>query len=130
MPRQQPRIFTGEALAQIAFPLGGIGTGTVSLGGRGQLKDWEIHDHPDKGRVQRFTFFALWARRQDETPVAKILERRILPPYNYGHGVPQDQLSGVGRFQEVEFTGTYPIADLKFIDDDMPVEVGLTAFNP
>lgn len=29
-------------LLNIALPLGGIGTGTVSLGGRGELRDWEI----------------------------------------------------------------------------------------
>ena len=33
----------------IAFPLGGIGTGTISLGGRGNLRDWEIFNRPDKG---------------------------------------------------------------------------------
>ena len=31
-----------EHLLNIALPLGGIGTGTVSLGGRGELRDWEI----------------------------------------------------------------------------------------
>ena len=38
-----------EHLSQIAIPLGGIGTGTVSLGGRGQLRDWEIMNRPSKG---------------------------------------------------------------------------------
>ena len=31
-----------DHLLNIALPLGGIGTGTVSLGGRGELRDWEI----------------------------------------------------------------------------------------
>jgi hypothetical protein len=33
----------------IALPVGGIGTGTVSLGGRGNLQDWEIMNRPAKG---------------------------------------------------------------------------------
>jgi len=33
------RNYRGAGLATIAFPLGGIGTGTVSLGGRGNLFD-------------------------------------------------------------------------------------------
>ena len=32
-----PRTYSGRQLAMIAFPLGGIGTGSISLGGRGQL---------------------------------------------------------------------------------------------
>ena len=47
---QYPRTYTGRQLAMIAFPLGGIGTGSISLGGRGQLRDWEIFNRPDKGQ--------------------------------------------------------------------------------
>ena len=35
-----------EHLSQISFPLGGIGTGSIGLGGRGQLRDWEIMYNP------------------------------------------------------------------------------------
>ena len=37
-----------DHLSAIALPLGGIGTGTVSLGGRGELRDWEIVNRPAK----------------------------------------------------------------------------------
>jgi len=40
-----------DHLTRIALPLGGIGTGTVSLGGRGGLCDWEIMNRPAKGFV-------------------------------------------------------------------------------
>lgn len=33
-------------LQRIALPLGGIGT--ISLGGRGDLRDWEIMNRPEK----------------------------------------------------------------------------------
>ena len=46
----QQRSFKGPYLTEIAFPLGGIGTGTVSLGGRGNLRDWEIFNRPAKGK--------------------------------------------------------------------------------
>src|SRR5437868_14826703 len=82
------RTFTGESLREIAFPLGGIGTGTVSLGGRGQLRDWEIFNRPGKGRDLPYTFFALWARPEGGPSVARVLERRFLPPYNGGFGLP------------------------------------------
>lgn len=35
-----PRSFPREA-SQAAFLLGGIGTGNVSVGSRGELRDWE-----------------------------------------------------------------------------------------
>ena len=43
-PQEWPVLknYDQEHLYQIALPLGGIGTGTVSLGGRGELRDWEI----------------------------------------------------------------------------------------
>ncbi len=44
-----PRSFTGDHLAMIAFPLGGVAAGSLSLGGRGQLRDWEIFNRPNKG---------------------------------------------------------------------------------
>ena len=58
------RTFVADHLSEIAFPLGGIGTGTVSLGGRGELRDWEIFNRPGKGKILPFTFVALWARPQ------------------------------------------------------------------
>src|SRR5580704_13880420 len=59
---KKQRVLTGEHLPEVAFPLGGIGTGTVSLGGRGQLRDWEIFNRPGKGKILPFSFVALWAR--------------------------------------------------------------------
>ena len=43
------KTYNSDHLEQIALPLGGIGTGTVSLGGRGELRDWEIMNTPAKG---------------------------------------------------------------------------------
>lgn len=43
--------YTGEHLNKVAFPLGGIGTGTVSLGGRAELRDVEIMNTPARLRL-------------------------------------------------------------------------------
>ena len=64
-PKRNPRwpVLTHyDHLGRIALPLGGIGTGTVPLGGRGDLRDWEIVNRPAKGFVPRRTFFALYAK--------------------------------------------------------------------
>ena len=55
-------------LLNIALPLGGIGTGTVSLGGRGELRDWEIMNKPAKGystvtKGNDAPFFAIYVKQ-------------------------------------------------------------------
>ncbi len=52
------RSYTGAELNRISLPLGGIGTGTVGFGGRGQFRDWELENHPSKGLTSALTFFA------------------------------------------------------------------------
>ncbi len=128
-----PRRFTGASLSQIAFPLGGIGTGTISLGGRGQLRDWEIFNRPGKGDSPQFGFFAIRAQAGSQLPDARVLERRILPPYQrpgLWRGLGFYNLPGLPRFAEAEFEGDYPFARIRFLDDDFPVSVSLEAFNP
>ena len=44
-----PRVFSGDQLKMLAFPLGGVAAGSLALGGRGQLRDWEIFNRPNKG---------------------------------------------------------------------------------
>lgn len=124
------RVFSGQKLKEIAFPLGGIGTGTISLGGRGEFKDWEIFNRPGKGVNLPYTFFSLWAKQQGGKAVARVLERQYLPPFNGESGLPVASAPGLPRFREVYFIGSYPFAKLIFLDNDVPVEVSLNAFNP
>src|SRR5437868_1118490 len=125
-----PREYTGGALREVAFPLGGIGTGTVSLGGRGQLRDWEIFNRPGKGKVLPYSFFSIWARPQGRAAVARVLERRLLPSYAAGHGLPTGTVSGLSRLREARFRGEYPLTWIEFEDDALPLAVHLEAFNP
>ena len=126
--------YTGEHLREIAFPLGGIGTGTVSLGGRGQLCDFEIANRPAKGQAPFRNFFALGVDDGSGIPIARVLERQFFPPFTGSRGVPVHQVPGLPRFGEVRFTGEYPLAHLDFEDGatehPFPVRVSLDAFNP
>jgi uncharacterized protein (DUF608 family) len=125
-----PRIFSGRNLKVIAFPLGGIGTGTISLGGRGQLRDWEIFNRPDKGNTPDYCFPAIWAQAQGEKAVARVLEARIGPPYEGPSGLGSDNVPGLPRLASARFTGAYPFARLEFEDKKLPILVSLEAFNP
>ena len=124
------RTFKGKALSQIAFPLGGIGTGTISLGGRGELRDWEIFNRPGKGVNLPFSFFALKVKEKDKEPLTRILESRLLPPYANAHGLPLSRLSGLPRMYSAKFIGSYPFAEIEFFEPLLPVRIKLCAFNP
>lgn len=127
---EYPRAFTGRRLAMIAFPLGGVGAGSIALGGRGQLRDWEIFNRPDKGHSPAYAFASIWARRGAARPVARVLESRILPPYEGASGLGSANVPGMPRLGSATFTGEFPLARIDFRDADLPVKVRLEAFTP
>ena len=127
---QFPRIFTGRHLTAIAFPLGGVCAGCVSLGGRGQLRDWEIFNRPDKGNAPTYAFPAIWAQAGNRKPVARVLESRIQPPYEGSSGLGTRNAPGLTRLMSATFTGEFPLARIDFADANLPVKVSLEGFSP
>ncbi|MGQ9672531.1 MAG: GH116 family glycosyl hydrolase [Candidatus Aminicenantales bacterium] len=126
----EQRVFAGPELNEIAFPLGGIGTGTVSLGGRGNLRDWEIFNRPGKGVNLPFTFFALYFEPEEGKAGVRVLESQLMPPFSDGHGLHRGGVPGLPRFEKAHFIGEYPFARIRFEDRDVPLEIELEAFNP
>lgn len=113
-----------------AFPLGGIGTGNVSLGARGELRDWELENLPDKGRLNPNTFFAIHAAPRGGTPVTRVLEARHTGRHDWDAGYGFDRLAGLPRLDAATMHGEYPVVDIDFSDEALPVEVSLRAFTP
>ena len=105
-----PRVFKGEQLKMLAFPLGGVGSGSLALGGRGQLRDWEIFNRPNKGYSPQFAFPAIWIKVGNAKPVTRVLEARILPPYEGEDGLGSKNVPGLSRIASAEFTAEYPLA--------------------
>ncbi len=125
-----PRVFRGARLKMIAFPLGGVAAGSISLGGRGQLCDWEIFNRPHQGNRPPYAFPSIWAQAGGAKPVARVLEARILPPYEGSSGLGSNNVPGVPRLDSAEFTGEFPLAHIAFDDAELPVKVALDAFSP
>ena len=127
---QFPRTFTGKQLARISFPLGGIGTGGIGLGGRGNLMDWEIFNRSDVGNSPRYAFPAVWAKVGSLPPVSRVLERRLLPPFDLKpENLGSRNAPGLPRLSEATFHGSFPIANIEFHDGRLPVSVSLDAFS-
>lgn len=125
-----PRKFTADQLKMISFPLGGVGAGSLGLGGRGQLRDWEIFNRPNQGYSPNYAFPSIWVQSGSHAPVARVLEAKILPPYQGEAGLGWQNVPGLTRLQSATFTGEYPLAHVAFDDPDLPVNVTLDAFSP
>jgi uncharacterized protein (DUF608 family) len=112
-----------------AFPLGGIGTGTISLGSRGDLRDFEIFNHPGKGCKLPFSFFAIRSDIEGSHD-ARVLETATYPDFHQGRGYNPNRVMGLPHFKKSSLSVMYPFAELEFVDDTFPLEVSLMAFNP
>jgi non-lysosomal glucosylceramidase len=133
------RTFSGRHLSQVAFPIGGIGTGSISLGGTGELIDWEIFNRPNIGSRMPYSFFTLWAQAADGQPVTKVVQSPPLAPFSgqgganfggFGFGVNRENGAGLPHLHSGTFHGEYPLAWIDFEDPDVPVQVTLEAYNP
>lgn len=124
----------GPQASVAAFPLGGIGTGNVSIGARGELRDWELANRPDKGAELPFSFFAIRTARATEAadaePVTKVLEARLAGPHEGDQGYYAGRLAGLPRLDSSWMLGEYPLLRIEFEDAQIGVGVQLTAFTP
>jgi len=137
--RNKRLLYRGKELQEIAFPLGGIGAGCISLAGSGALVDWEIFNRPNKGVCLPYTFFAIHAAVEGKKPVTRVLQAPPTPPYTgrgcarfagIGFGVNREQGSGLPHMRSATFRGEFPMAYVYFTDPTLPVEVTLEAFSP
>ncbi len=128
------KTYDRDHVERIALPLGGIGTGTVSLGGRGNLMDWEIMNRPAKGYIpyggqQTGPFFALHVGSVDG-PFTRVIEGPLpLSAYEASHGSTAVN-HGLPRFRDVSFAAAYPLGQVLLSDPDSPVDVRIEAWNP
>jgi uncharacterized protein (DUF608 family) len=126
-----PRRFSGTRLKMLSFPLGGVGAGSISLGGRGELKDWSIFNRPDNGKSPTYAFPAIRVHSGNRKPVTKVLEARIIPPYQRGPlDLGWENVPGLPRLESCTFMGEYPMARVDFEDPELPVRIYLEAFTP
>lgn len=124
------RTYDAAHLDRIALPLGGIGTGTVCLGGRGDLRDFELGNRPAKGFRPSTGFFAVRARPEGG-PAQALVAEGPLPYWLYegAFGSPAAN-HGLPRFAEAEFDAAYPLGQVRLTDPEFPVAVTLQGFNP
>jgi len=127
--------YDSQSLYRISMPIGGIGTGCVGLGGRGELRDWEIMNVPSEehfkdGECNNTPYFSMWYKPQGENAKTIMLAGM---PYEYEYlssdGNPFNN-HGIPRFEKAEFASAYPFGQVFFKDNSVPLQVTMKAFNP
>ncbi|MFO7612330.1 MAG: GH116 family glycosyl-hydrolase, partial [Clostridia bacterium] len=130
-------IYTGNNLSHIAFPLGGLGAGMICLQGNGMPGIFSIRNEPDV-HFEPNVFSAVFIKQGAES-AARVLEGQI--PYNKIFGGGGDSLEGMGnglhgknyglpRFEENDFSASFPFAAWNFSDSSIPLDVSLVGWSP
>ena len=112
----RPRTYSGKTLGYVAVPLGGIGTGSLAIDGKGKLIQWQIFNNFSKRTVVPDSFFAARVSPESEPSSTVVLQTEKL--YDFP----------VAR--SLTLVGEYPFAWLTYHDPKLPVQITLEAFNP
>jgi non-lysosomal glucosylceramidase len=136
--RGQAEVYTGAALAYIGMPIGGIGTGTVYLGGDGKLWLWDIFNETKEGISDKI--YKDWQGKKEIKP--RDGGNFIFPvapeyPFEQGFGIRVIQKNAIWQknldfkgFQDISFKGQYPMAEISYRDANLPVTIDLQSFSP
>jgi non-lysosomal glucosylceramidase len=127
--------YEGKYLEKIAMPVGGIGTGNISIGGNGQWKDVEIMNKPGMGYYgsvspKNAVCFMVFTRNETGEKHAKLLTGPIpATEYNGSQGSVSPN-HGLPRFASATFDAAYPFAMVNLEDSGMPISAKVRVFNP
>ncbi len=121
-------------ISKVALPIGGIGTGTVSINGRGSLVDWEIMNIAGKGFSTQTPgndapFFAIHIEDNENKYTKGLMGPLLDYEYEHWEGRPVDH-HGVPRFEKSTFDAAYPFGIVNLSDSGLPVDVKVKAYNP
>ena len=125
------KTYEGKYAARVKMPVGGIGTGTISVSGKGALVDWETRNKPEKGRNPSVwgwgSAFVIRAAKADGTKVARLLQGPMDEGLEY-FGAPVNH--GMPRFARSVFKAAFPFAQVELEDPKMPFKVTMETYNP
>ena len=134
--RGSEEVYTGEELTYIGMPVGGITAGQVYLGGDGKLWLWKIFNKQHNGVVEKVTHLdgRRIRSRDGSNYVIPIMQDS---PFEQGFKVKirqqetkYERYLDARGFKDISFKGQYPLAEVKYRDKALPIEIDLTAFSP
>ncbi len=124
-------VYEGARLERIAFPMGGIGGGTVCLEGTGALSHLSVRNRSDLFN-EPSVFAAVHVKgvtngtRVLEGPVPRW---KVFGPPGSSVGW-EHRTYGLPRFSNVNFRARFPFGQIELSDPGMPVDAQLTGWSP
>ena len=132
----------GEKLAQVSFPVGGIGAGCIGLAGNGYLEQWEIFNEAGKFRHNGPSHFIVRAESLDgQLQDVRVLQGDLPRDFmgeprgtetmfnGFGWGPDADTFAALPHFKECELNGEFPVAEYTLGDPHFPGKVLFTAWS-
>ncbi|MEN8155772.1 MAG: GH116 family glycosyl hydrolase [Bacteroidota bacterium] len=123
--------YENEYLNRVAFPMGGIGAGMITLEGTGGISHVSVRNKPDI--FNEPNMFAAISVKGIENG-AKVLEgpeadwKVFGSPFTgNGHGQGAD---GYPHFEKASFSARFPFGTVQLEDKDIPLEVSITGWSP
>ncbi|MDB5157666.1 MAG: hypothetical protein JWR50_2373 [Mucilaginibacter sp.] len=124
--------YAGTYLNRVAFPIGGIGAGMFCLEGTGAISHLSIRNNPEVFNEPAM-FAAISIKREKNN--AKVLEGKVPAWKKFGNhdsglGGTGGATWGLPRFENAEFSARFPFGDVALQDKDIPLQIGITGWNP
>ena len=123
--------YSGEFLDRVAFPIGGMGAGMFCLEGSGAISHMSVRHKPDLWNDPG-TFAAIAVKGIPNG--AKVVEGPVPDWKKFGLRGAGNGLGGttygLPRFHRAEFVTRFPFATITMEDEDLPLRVELTGWNP
>ncbi len=123
--------YTAEYLTRVAMPVGGMGAGMFCIEGTGAISHMSVRNRPDLFNEPGM-FAAISVKGVEKG--AKVLEGPV-PDWkkfglrDAGNGL-GGAITGLPHFKKATFETRFPFASIELEDDDLPLQVKITAWSP
>lgn len=110
------------------MPVGGIGTGFFTLGGRGDLREWQLMSRPNRGWKPMYAHLILWTKQGNDRKL-RVMEGDLFGGFA-GDSGNEEVFASFPRFESAAFESSYPFGRVSLRDKSTPVNATIEAWNP
>ena len=117
--KAETKVYTGDSLNHIAYPIGGLGSGMFCIEGTGAISNMSVHHYPELFN-EPCTYSAIWADGKAKVLEGPVPKYKIFGRQEGGMGV-GGTTWGLPRFSDCAFSARFPFAEISLRDSEMKV---------